>query len=118
MIVCITLTSVPVCPVQTIDKGQSNSSACFSSDKCPVGTTLQYSCTSGFLISSPTTKCLEDHTWSNTPACVKGDKRVNLCQYLRYIFIQLKTKQIFIKLTKNRHSLHKHYSILSRGTYF
>jgi len=85
MKVYITLTSVPVCPVLIIDKGQSNYSACFSSDKCPVGTTLQYSCEPGFLISSPTTKCLEDHTWSNAPVCVKGDKRVYLCQYLRYI---------------------------------
>ena len=72
MILSITCISVPVCPVSTIDKSHSNSSGCFTSDKCPFGTILQYSCESGFILSSPTTKCLEDHTWSNAPKCERG----------------------------------------------
>ena len=61
-----------MCPVVLVENGLSNSSNCVEQDKCSVGTTLQYTCGSGFSVSSPTTTCLADHTWSGKPACSKG----------------------------------------------
>ena len=85
-----TCSAVPVCPMPSIVNTRSNSSNCITSEKCPVGTTLQYSCESGFVLSSPTTKCLDDHTWTNAPTCVKGDKRYyNWCFSIQLLIISL-----------------------------
>jgi len=66
------LVSVPVCPVLELTRGTSNASNCFNPNQCQVGTTLHYTCDDGFVISLPTTECLTNHTWSNTPNCTKG----------------------------------------------
>ena len=64
--------SVPLCPLKHVDKGNSDFSSCPLSDRCGVHTTLQYTCEPGFVVSSPTTKCMEDHTWNASPTCVPG----------------------------------------------
>jgi len=83
--IIIAYIAVPVCPVPQITKDQSNSSNCITSDRCQVGTTLQYSCESGFVLLSPTTKCLEDHTWSNSPTCG---------EYFYYVALSLSANMI------------------------
>ena len=64
--------SESVCPVIDVKHGLYNTGSCLSESRCQVGKTLEYTCESGFTVSSPTTTCLEDHTWSASPMCTKG----------------------------------------------
>ena len=61
-----------MCPVVHVENGLSDFSNCVEQDKCFVGTPLQFTCASGYSVSSPTTTCRADHTWSGTPVCSKG----------------------------------------------
>ena len=55
----------------SVTNARVNTSECLTNDHCPVGTVLEYVCSEGYTISSPTTVCLSDHSWSHQPACIE-----------------------------------------------
>jgi len=55
-----------------VKNGFANFDNCLSKCRCKVGETVQYTCATGFAISSPTTTCQADHTWSVMPSCIEG----------------------------------------------
>ena len=65
--------SEPICPALQVEHGYSRNVDCPSDSRCPVGNTLRYTCESGFTISSPSTTCQDDHTWSRTPLCIESN---------------------------------------------
>ena len=67
--------SESICPEIQVENGFTIGNICFNDARFPVGTKLRYTCESGFTISSPTTTCQADHTWSSTPLCIEGNVR-------------------------------------------
>jgi len=63
---------VPLCPVTQVDNGLSDTSNCLTPDRCLVNTTIHYMCDAGYVVSSPTTTCMANHTWSPLLTCAKG----------------------------------------------
>jgi len=80
LILIYNIVAVPVCPVQTPDDKHinvTNLDNCMSDYRCPFGVVLNYTCTKGFIVSSPTATCLENHNWSTKPKCIEGSYRLD-----------------------------------------
>jgi len=57
--------------VLSVTNARVNTSECLTNDRCPVGTLLEYVCSEGYIISSPTTACLDNSSWSHQPECIE-----------------------------------------------
>ena len=62
--------SVPICPAMHIENGVASN--CPSTHKWQVNSTMEYNCNPGYVSATPTTTCLNNHSWDPKPTCTAG----------------------------------------------
>jgi len=97
--------SVPICPVMQIENGVASN--CPTNGRCQVNSTIEYSCNPGYVSATPTTTCLNNHSWDPKPTCIAGTYIVVHFNATYLNLQQWKSSQISVKayFTCNKYNI-------------